>query len=66
MSDGVQSDISMVEHSDMLISDKRSVFWNGDFKNLQDFVTSLDLPIAKCSAPGGDCKLYESEGIAIR
>ena len=45
MSDGVQSDISMVEHSDMLISVKGSVFWNGDFKNLQDFVTSLDLPI---------------------
>ena len=66
MADGVQSDISMVEHNDMLISDKGSIHWNGDLKNLQDFVTSLDLPIVKWSSPGGDCKLYESEGIAIR
>ena len=45
---------------------KEAYYWNGDLKNLQDFVTSLDLPIAKWSSPGGDCKLYESEGIAIR
>lgn len=66
MAGGVQSDISMVEYSDMLISDKGSIYWNGDLKNLQDFVTSLDLPIAKWSSPGGDCKLHEPEGIAIR
>ena len=66
MADGDQSDINMAEHNDMVISDKGSIYWNGDLKNLQDFFKSLDLPIAKWSSPGGDCKLYESEDIAIR
>lgn len=62
--------MSLAEQSllhNLSVNDKGKLIWNSSYDSLQKFVEEvLNLPIGEWSSPGGDAKLFESEGVSIR
>ena len=49
------------------VNDKGKLTWNSSYDLLRKFVDEvLNLPNGEWSSPGGDAKLFESEGVSIR
>ena len=51
---------------DLSISEKGVLKWAGNFEDFRYLIEGLQLPMAKWTSPGRDCKLYECSDIAIR
>ncbi len=62
--------MSLTEQSllhNLSVNDKGKLTWNSSYDLLRKFVDEvLNLPNGEWSSPGGDAKLFESEGVSIR
>ena len=62
--------MSLTEQSllhNLSVNDKGKLTWNSSYDLLRKFVDEvLNLPNEEWSSPGGDAKLFESEGVPIR
>ena len=62
--------MSLTEQSllhNLSVNDKGKLIWNSSYDLLRKFVDEvLNLPNGEWSSPGGDAKLFESEGVSIR
>ena len=64
-SDKGQSDGHLYESS-VLITEKGSLKWLRDYRNLCQVVDQLQLQPGKWTSPGGYCKLFENGEVSIR